>query len=96
MMAVCIAFVGNTYGAKYLHLWQNVVFVIHILVYLGFIIPIWVNAPRASSSQVWSEFTFAGGWPSAGLAVMIGQQTAIYTQIGVDTVSYHPTARSEL
>lgn len=87
-MAVCIAYVGNTFGAKYMHLWQNVVFTIHILVYLGFLIPIWVNAPRASSSQVWSEFTFAGGWSSAGLAVLVGQQTATFTQLGVDTAAH--------
>ena len=86
MMAVCIAYIGNVWGAKFLHLWQNVVFVLHILVYLAFIIPIWVNAPRASSSQVWTEFTFSGGWPSIGLAALVGQQTGIFTQIGVDTV----------
>jgi choline transport protein len=88
MMAVCIAYAGNTLGAKWLHLWQNVVFTLHIMVYLGFIIPIWVNAPRASSSVVWSDFTFSGGWPNAGLAVLVGQQTAIFTQIGVDTVRH--------
>lgn len=87
MMAVCIALIGNVYGAKFLHIWQNAVFSAHILVYLGFIIPIWVNAPRSTSSQVWSEFTFKGGWPSAGLAIFVGQQTATFTQIGVDTVS---------
>lgn len=86
IMAVLIALIGNTYGAKFLHLWQNTAFAIHIIVYLAFIIPIWVNAPRASSTQVWTGFTFSGGWPSPGLAVMIGQQVGIYTQLGVDTV----------
>lgn len=94
MMAVIIAFVGNTYGSKWLHLWQNVVFALHILVYLAFIIPIWVNAPRASSSTVWSEFTFSGGWPNPGLAALVGQQTGIFTQIGVDTVSRRPRMKS--
>jgi choline transport protein len=93
MMAVCIAYIGNVYGAKVLHLWQNAVFALHILVYLAFIIPIWVNAPRASSSQVWTEFTFSGGWPSAGLAVLVGQQTGIFTQIGVDTVGYNQASQ---
>jgi choline transport protein len=84
--AVCIAYTGNVYGHKVLHLWQNVVFALHILVFLAFIIPIWVNAPQASSKQVWTEFTFSGGWPNAGLAVLIGQQTGIFSQIGLDTV----------
>ncbi|EFQ97712.1 hypothetical protein MGYG_00752 [Nannizzia gypsea CBS 118893] len=88
MMAVVVALLGNTFGARVLHMWQNAVFGLHILVYLGFIIPIWVNAPRASSSQVWTEFEFNGGWPSAGLAVLVGQQTSIFTQIGVDTAAH--------
>ncbi|KAM5434525.1 hypothetical protein McanMca71_006219 [Microsporum canis] len=88
MMAVLVAFVGNVFGARILHMWQNAVFGLHLLVYLGFIIPIWVNAPRASSSQVWTGFTFVGGWPNAGLAVLVGQQTAIFTQIGVDTAAH--------
>lgn len=92
MMAVCVTYIGNTYGANFLHLWQNVVFALHILVYFAFTIPIWVNAPRASSNIVWSEFTFSGGWPSAGLAALIGQQTGIFTQVGVDTVSSRHTA----
>ncbi|KAK2871600.1 hypothetical protein FQN49_003016 [Arthroderma sp. PD_2] len=88
MMAVVIAFVGNTFGSKILHMWQNAVFSLHVLVYLGFIIPIWVNAPRATSSQVWTGFEFKGGWPAAGLAVFVGQQTATFTQIGVDTAAH--------
>lgn len=38
MMAVVLAFIGNTYGAKWLHLWQNAVFALQILVYLAFTI----------------------------------------------------------
>ena len=85
--AVCIAFCGNVFGYKILHMWQNAVFVIHVMAYLGFIIPIWTNAPRATHSQVWSEFTNSGGWPSTSLAVLVGQLSGIYTQLGIDTVS---------
>lgn len=86
MMAIVIAYIATVWGAKYLHLWQNAAFVLHISVYLAMMIAIWVNAPRASSSQVWTEFNFSGGWPNTGLAVLVGQQTGILTQIGVDTV----------
>jgi len=84
--AVAIAFVGNVFGSKILHLWQNVVFVIHVLAYFALIIPIWFNAPRASTAQVWTQFTNSGGWNSLGLSVLIGQLTAIFTQVGIDTV----------
>lgn len=93
--AVGIAYVGNVYGHKYLHLWQNTVFALHVLVYFAFLIPIWVNAPRASSKQVWTDFTFSGGWHSAGLSVLVGQQTGIFTQIGIDTVSHGQTSLPE-
>ena len=84
--AVAIAFVGNVYGAKYLPYWQNAIFCIHVLAYFAFIIPIWVNAPRTSSKQVWTGFENSGGWSSMSLSVMVGQLTGIYTQLGVDTV----------
>jgi choline transport protein len=76
--ATVLAFFANTYGAKWLHLWQNTVFTIHILAYIAFITPIWVNAPRATHSQVWSQFTWNGGWPTTGLAAMVGQQVGIF------------------
>lgn len=87
MAAILIAFIGNTLGSRVLHLWQNVVFVVHVIVFICCVVPIWVNAPRATNSQVWSEFTWSGGWQTTGLAVMVGQQVGIFTQIGVDTVS---------
>jgi hypothetical protein len=84
--AVGIAFAGNVFGAKVLPHWQNAVFAIHVMAYFAFIIPIWVNAPRVPSSQVWSGFENSGGWSNLSLSVMIGQLSGIYTQVGVDTV----------
>lgn len=84
--AVLIAFVGNVYGAKVLHVWQNAVFAIHVLAYFAFIIPIWVNAPRATSAEVWTEFSNSGGWPTLGLSVLAGQLSGVVSQVGVDTV----------
>lgn len=54
--AVGVAFIGNVYGSKILPYWQNAVFAIHVMAYFAFIIPIWVNAPRATSKQVWTGF----------------------------------------
>jgi amino acid transporter len=85
---ICVAYVGDVYGYRVLHLWQNAIFALQIMVYFAFFVPIWVNAPRATSSQVWSEFTFSGGWPNAGLAVLVGQQTGIFSQIGFDTAAH--------
>ena len=85
--AMVIAYVGNVYGAKALPYWQNAVFAIHIIGYLGYIVPIWVNAPTASHKQVWGEFQNSGGWSSVGLAVLVGQLSGVSQQVGIDTVS---------
>ena len=86
--AVCIAFCGNVFGYKVLHLWQNIAFVVHIIAYFAFIIPIWVNAPVATHREVWADFTNYGGWYSPGFAVLVGQLSGIYTQLGLDTAAH--------
>ena len=93
--AVCIAFVGNVYGSRFLPHWQNAVFAIHVMAYFAFIIPIWVNAPRATSKQVWTGFEGSGGWSNISLTVMIGQLSGIYTQVGVDTVCLSTSCNCE-
>jgi hypothetical protein len=84
--AVGIAFIGSVFGSRILPYWQNTVFAIHVMAYFAVIIPIWVNAPRASSQQVWTGFSNSGGWSSLALSVMIGQLSGIFTQVGIDTV----------
>ncbi|PNY28326.1 Uncharacterized protein TCAP_01746 [Tolypocladium capitatum] len=87
--AVGIALSGIIFGSKVLPHWQNAVFAIYVVAYFVFIIPIWVNAPRVTSEQVWTGFEGSGGWPSLSLSVMIGQLSGIYTQLGVDAVGFH-------
>jgi len=85
--AMLCAWLANTYGSKALPYWQNALFAVHILAYFAYIVPIWVNAPTASHSQVWGEFANEGGWSSVGMAVLVGQLSGIGQQVGVDTVS---------
>lgn len=87
VLAIC--YVANVYGAKTLHYWQNAFFLLHILAYFAYIIPIWVNAPAATHHQVWSEFENDGGWSNMALAILVGQLTGISEQVGIDTVSLH-------
>ncbi|KAK3632993.1 hypothetical protein LTR56_016041 [Elasticomyces elasticus] len=88
-MAVAMAYTGVVYGAKVLPYWQNAVFIVHVGAYLGYIIPIWVNSPRASHKQVWTGFENQGGWSSMGLSVLVGQVAGISTQCGgIDTAAH--------
>lgn len=83
-----VAVGGNIFGSKILPYWQNTVFAFHILAYLGFLVPVWVNAPKVDSHTVWTKFENSGGWSSMALSVLIGQQPGILAQVGIDTVRY--------
>lgn len=81
-MAVGIAYTGVVYGNRILPYWQNAVFMVHVLAYLGYIIPVWVSAPAVSHREVWLTFENSGGWNNMGLAVLVGQLAGISTQCG--------------
>ena len=86
--AMVFAYIGNVYGSRILPYWQIPVFIIHILAYFAFIVPIWVKAPAATHSQVWNDFSNNGGWSSIGLSIMIGQLSGIGQQVGIDTAAH--------
>ncbi|UNI24983.1 hypothetical protein JDV02_010695 [Purpureocillium takamizusanense] len=58
------------------------------MVYFALIIPIWVNAPRTTSAEVWTRLSNAGGWSGLPLSVLIGQVSGVFTQVGVDTAAH--------
>jgi choline transport protein len=86
--AMVTAYIGNVYGSRILPYWQIPVFIIHILAYFAFIVPVWVKAPAATHSQVWRDFSNHGGWSSIGLSIMIGQLSGISQQTGIDTAAH--------
>ena len=85
--AMAMAYIGNVYGYKLLPYWQIPVFIIHIVGFFAYVIPIWINAPKATHYQVWGEFQNMGAWSNIGLAVLVGQLSGIGQQCGIDTVS---------
>jgi choline transport protein len=48
----------------------------------------WVLAPRNTAEVVFTQFTDGGGWPSMGLALMVGQITALYACICSDAAAH--------
>lgn len=90
IIAIVVIFLScaiNIFASKSLPYWQNAAFTFSFLVYFAFIIPIWVAAPQAKSTQVWNEFTIGdGAWPTMALAILVGQQPALIGQVGIDTV----------
>lgn len=76
-----IVWVLNIYGAKLMPLFQNVMLVIHVFGFLAIIIVLWTLSPRASTKTTFTEFKNSGGWNSMGLALMVGQISAVYACI---------------
>ena len=67
--------------------------VLHIIGFLAIIIVLWVLSPRATAKDTFTKFTNDGGWNSIGLALMVGQISAIYACISEQMVPLlNPTA----
>ena len=88
--AILVAYVVTTYGVRVMPYWQVPVFATSLAAHFAYIIPIWVNAPRATHKEIWTGFSNTGGWPDMTLAVLVGQLSGISMQTGVDTVSSSP------
>jgi choline transport protein len=88
MAIIVLVGVINIFGAKLIPKLQNAIFAAHVLAYICFVTPIWVNAPKASAKAVFTSFSNSGGWSSTGFAVLAGQLSGIYTQVGVDTAAH--------
>ncbi len=71
----------NVYGSKAMPLFQNVMLMVHVFGFLAIIIVFWTLNPRNTAEVTFTQFTNSGGWNSTGLALMVGQISAIYACI---------------
>jgi choline transport protein len=71
----------NVYGSKAMPLFQNVMLMVHVFGFLAIIIVFWTLNPRNSAEVTFTQITNGGGWNSTGLALMVGQISAIYACI---------------
>lgn len=82
---VTFAIVVNISFAKHLPKLQIAILLLHVLGLFVIIIPLWVKAPTRNSSQVaLLDFYNGGGWPTVGLAAMIGLLTPLGSMLGFD------------
>ncbi len=81
--AFCIVF--NTFLARRLPLVEGMVLILHVLGFFAVLVPLWALAPRASAADVFGTFANLGGWPTGGLAFMVGLLSPVYTLIGADS-----------
>jgi len=80
--------------------WQGTLMVIAVTglvwllnIYGSNLMPIFQNvmlSPRASTTQTFTHFTNGGGWSSMGLALMVGQISAVYACICTSHLTPYP------
>jgi len=83
-----LVWVLNIWGADFMPLFQNIMLVLHIFGFLATIIVLWVLSPRNSAEVTFTQFQNSGGWSSMGLALMVGQISAIYACISTDAAAH--------
>ncbi|KAM0719022.1 hypothetical protein Q7P37_004927 [Cladosporium fusiforme] len=83
-----IVYLGNVYGGSAMPVFQNVMLIVHVFGFLAIIVMFWVLAPRNTAEVVFTSFTNGGGWSSMGLALMVGQISAIYACICSDAAAH--------
>lgn len=86
-----ILFVVNVWGSNELPLFQTVLFVVHVVGMIVVVVVFAVCSPHVSGKAVFTQFTNEGGWSSMGLALMIGQISAIYGSLCKHLLLYHQT-----
>jgi len=84
MAVVAFAIIFNTVLAVRLPLIEGTVLILHVAGLFAVIIPLWVMAPRGNARDTLLVFTNSGGWPSTGLAALIGMTSVVGTLVGYD------------
>ncbi|KAI1917416.1 hypothetical protein LOZ39_000408 [Ophidiomyces ophidiicola] len=78
----------NTYAAGQLPSLEGLILILHICGFFATMIPLWVMGEKADPKTVFTEFTNSAGWPSLGLAVLVGQITPIFSFLGPDGATH--------
>ena len=86
VMIVCI--VVNVWFSQWLPAFQNLALAVHILGAIAVAVVLGILAPHVDATTALLTFTNSGGWPTTGLALMIGQVTSIATLGGMSCCGF--------
>ncbi|KAL4894704.1 amino acid/polyamine transporter I [Aspergillus ambiguus] len=85
---IILIFLFNVYAGKYVSPIQNILLVLHILSWVATVIVLWTMAPCQNAKSVFTEFQVSAGWDKIGLALLIGQVSAIYRSLSSDATAH--------
>lgn len=83
VVSICV--IVNTFLVRKLPLIEGCVLILHVFGFFAVLIPLWIFAPKAPSSEVWTGLQNNAGWPSNGLAFLVGLTTSVNSLIGPDS-----------
>lgn len=82
------AILFNTFLASKLPIIEAVVLILHIGGFFAILVPLWVMAPRADATAVFTEFNNGGEWSSVGVSVLVGLLSPVFTFLGPDSATH--------
>ena len=85
---VLVLYLFNVFFSKQMPGLQNFLLVTHTLGFCAVVIVLWIMSPKQSASAVFTEFNNDGGWSSIGLALVIGQISAIFGGLSSDATAH--------
>lgn len=71
----------NVWGANAMPMITSILLIVHVFGFLAIVVTLWVLSPRNTAEVVFTQFVNRGGWSSMGLALMVGQISALYACI---------------
>jgi amino acid transporter len=87
LLTIAVVFAGcifNTFFARRLPLIEAAMAIVHIVGFFAIMITLWVVSPKAPSNEVWTDLQNNAGWPTTGLAFMVGITSPVNALIGPD------------
>ncbi|KLJ10258.1 hypothetical protein EMPG_14371 [Blastomyces silverae] len=78
----------NTHMASHLPMLEGLILILHIFGFFATMIPLWVMAELTPTKAVFTEFTNTAGWPTLGLACLVGQISPIFSFLGPDAATH--------
>jgi choline transport protein len=84
MIAVSgLATLMNTFGKKFLPLWETLAGAFHVLFFFIILIALNASGQKAHNADVWGTFINAGGWPNDGVSFCLGFVTPAFALAGM-------------
>lgn len=93
LAVVVVSGTFNVCFSRFLPVLNNISMMVHIVGFVAVVVVLAVLAPHPPPREVFLHFTNSGGWPTMGMALMVGQISAIAALGCSDAGTWLPETR---